>query len=132
MEISTVNYLGDLRTECIHYSGEKILTDAPKDNFGKGEAFSPTDLMATSLAACFITIMGIYCQQNGINMEHCTAKVEKIMSALPRKIAKINIRFNLSENHWDKATFDSVVSAGKKCPVGLTIEEVVAIDYIFE
>ena len=65
MEISTVNYLGHLRTECIHHSGEKILTDAPKDNFGKGEAFSPTDLMATSLAACFINLLCLVLRQRG-------------------------------------------------------------------
>ena len=65
---SKVVYLGDLRTECTHIqSGTKIITDAPLDNQGKGEAFSPTDLLATSLASCMMTIIGIYCKNHGIN-----------------------------------------------------------------
>ena len=131
MEISTVNYLGNLSTECTHKSGCKITTDAPIDNFGKGAAFSPTDLMATSLASCFITIVGIYCQQHSIPFEHCTAKVEKIMSSAPRKIQRINIRFDFSGNNWDEITLKKAIAAGKTCPVHLTLEGNVEIEYIF-
>ena len=77
---SKVVYLGDLRTECTHIqSGKKIITDAPTDNHGKGEAFSPTDLLATSLASCMMTIIGIYCKNHEINFHSCSADIEKIM-----------------------------------------------------
>jgi uncharacterized OsmC-like protein len=131
MEISTVNYLGNLSTECTHKSGSKIITDAPIDNFGKGAAFSPTDLMATSLASCFITIVGIYCQQHNLPFEHCSAKVEKIMSSAPRKIARINIKFDFLGNNWDDITLKKAIAAGKTCPVHLTLEDNVEIFYIF-
>ncbi len=131
MEISTVNYLGSLSTECIHHSGSKITTDAPVDNHGLGAAFSPTDLMATSLASCFITIVGIYCQQHDIPFTHCTAKVEKIMASNPRKIERINIHFNFSGNQWDDKTLKKAIAAGKTCPVHLTLDGNVEITYIF-
>ncbi|MDP7608726.1 MAG: OsmC family protein, partial [Candidatus Marinimicrobia bacterium] len=95
-DLSTVEYKGDLRTEAVHLdSGKQIHTDAPKDNEGKGEAFSPTDLVATSLASCMITVMGIKAKQLGINMVGTTADVVKEMAADPRRISaiRINIHF---------------------------------------
>ena len=88
--IATVVYKGDLRTEATHLqSGSTIITDAPADNGGKGEAFSPTDLVATALASCMITIMGIVARRDGIDIEGTTAEVEKVMPADPRRIGKI-------------------------------------------
>jgi uncharacterized OsmC-like protein len=89
---SKVTYLGNLRTSCIHLSsGNSIITDAPTDNFGKGEVFSPTDLVATSLASCMLTIIGIYCQNHGIEFNSGLVEVEKIMASGPRRIEKIRL-----------------------------------------
>ena len=81
-------YLGDLRTEATHLqSGTKIITDAPTDNQGKGEAFSPTDLLAESLASCMLTTMAILGGKQGINIDGTTCEVTKIMAANPRRVA---------------------------------------------
>ena len=83
-------YLGGLRTEAIHeQSGTKLITDAPLDNHGKGEAFSPTDLVATALGSCMLTIMGISAEAYGYKLEGTTLEIEKIMVANPRRIGEI-------------------------------------------
>jgi len=129
---SKVVYLGDLRTECTHIqSGTKIITDAPLDNQGKGEAFSPTDLLATSLASCMMTIMGIYCKNHGINFDSCTAEIEKIMGINPRKVEKIIVHMDFTGNNWDSSTLEKVIIAGKTCPVAKTIEDSVQIEFNF-
>lgn len=129
---SKVVYLGDLRTECTHIqSGTKIITDAPLDNQGKGEAFSPTDLLATSLASCMMTIIGIYCKNLGINFDFCTAEIEKIMSVNPRKVEKIIVHMDFTGNNWDSSTLEKVIIAGKTCPVAKTIEDSVQIEFNF-
>ena len=93
--ISKVVYKGDLRTEAIHLqSGNTIITDAPVDNEGKGKAFSPTDLVATALASCMLTIMGIIAKRDGIMIEGTTADVEKIMVSNPRRIGEIRLKIN--------------------------------------
>lgn len=130
--ISKVVYLGDLRTECTHIqSGTKIITDAPLDNQGKGEAFSPTDLLATSLASCMMTIIGIYCKNHGINFDSCTAEIEKIMGVNPRKVEKIVVHMDFTGNNWDSSTLEKVIIAGKTCPVAKTIEDSVQIQFNF-
>jgi len=129
---SKVVYLGDLRTECTHIqSGTKIITDAPLDNQGKGEAFSPTDLLATSLASCMMTIIGIYCKNHGINFDSCTAEIEKIMGVNPRKVEKIIVHMDFTGNNWDSSTLEKVIIAGKTCPVAKTIEDSVLIEFNF-
>jgi len=129
---SKVVYLGDLRTECTHIqSGTKIITDAPLDNQGKGEAFSPTDLLATSLASCMITIIGIYCKNHEINFDSCTAEIEKIMGVNPRKVEKIIVHMDFTGNNWDSSTLEKVIIAGKTCPVAKTIEDSVQIEFNF-
>lgn len=129
---STVNYLGDLRTECTHNaSGIKIITDAPIDNHGKGQAFSPTDLVATSLASCMLTIIGIYCQNHAIEFKYGHVEIEKIMGTNPRRIEKINLNIDLSKNLWDDATRLKVITAGKACPVAKTLEDNVIMDFNF-
>ena len=129
---SKVVYLGDLRTECTHIqSGTKIITDAPLDNQGKGESFSPTDLLATSLASCMITIIGIYCKNHEINFDSCTAEIEKIMGVNPRKVEKIIVHMDFTGNNWDSSTLEKVIIAGKTCPVAKTIENSVQIEFNF-
>jgi uncharacterized OsmC-like protein len=129
---SKVIYLGDLRTECTHIqSGTKIITDAPLDNQGKGEAFSPTDLLATSLASCMMTIIGIYCKNHEINFDSCTAEIEKIMGVNPRKVEKIIVHIDFTGNNWDSSTLEKVIIAGKTCPVAKTIEDSVQIEFNF-
>ena len=129
---SKVVYLGDLRTECTHIqSGTKIITDAPLDNQGKGEAFSPTDLLATSLASCMMTIIGIYCKNHGINFDSCTAEIEKIMGVNPRKVEKIIVHMDFTGNNWNSSTLEKVIIAGKTCPVAKTIEDSVQIEFNF-
>lgn len=133
MTTSVVNYLGNLRTSCTHIaSGNTIMTDAPIDNHGKGEVFSPTDLVATSLASCMLTIMGIYCQQHEISFEHAKARVTKIMGTNPRRIEKIIVLISLEGNKWDEKTKAKVIQAGKLCPVAKTLEGNVELEFIFE
>ncbi len=94
---SKVTYLGDLRTESVHIqSGSIILTDAPTDNNGKGEAFSPTDLLATSLGNCMMTIIAIKARDLNLDLKNSTVEVTKVMQAEPRKIAQINVVLNMS------------------------------------
>lgn len=93
---SKVTYLGHLRTSSIHLqSGSEIISDAPLDNNGKGEAFSPTDAVANSLASCAMTVMGIKANSMNINFTGSTAEVTKIMNAEPRRIGAIEIVFNM-------------------------------------
>jgi hypothetical protein len=130
MATARVSYLGNLRTSCEQLaSGTKILTDAPVDNQGKGEAFSPTDLVATSLASCMMTIMGIYCQTHNIAFDSCEATVEKHMGSGPRRIEKIVVNMDLNGNHWDEQTRKKVIMAGRTCPVAITLEGNVELEF---
>ena len=129
---SIITYLGNLRTSCIHVkSGNTIITDAPVDNFGKGEAFSPTDLVATSLASCMLTIIGIYCQNHEIEFRSGSVEVEKIMSSMPRKIETIRLNIDLTGNNWDEGTRKKVITAGKACPVAKTLDGNVEMEFNF-
>src|ERR1700759_4179321 len=104
MITSTVKYLGDLRTEAVHLqSGTKVVSDAPKDNHGKGEAFSPTDMVATSLATCILTTMGIVRLSREITpIVGATAEVTKIMNPDPRRIAEIHIKIIFPKNNYSE------------------------------
>lgn len=116
-------YLGQLRTESVHVkSGNTLITDAPVDNKGKGEAFSPTDLLATSLATCMFTIMGITANNNGWNIDGTTCDVTKIMSATPpRKVVEIVIEFNFVANNFDENQKQMLRDAAYSCPVALSL-----------
>jgi uncharacterized OsmC-like protein len=95
--ISKITYLGDLRTSSIHLqSGSEIISDAPIDNNGKGEAFSPTDTVANALGSCMFTVMGIKAQDLQIDLSNSTAEITKIMAADPRRISEIHVVFNFS------------------------------------
>lgn len=114
---SKVIYQGDLRTECEHLqSGNKILTDAPLDNKGKGEAFSPTDTVATALASCMLTIMGIKAEEMGIDIRGTYAEVTKSMAANPRRISKIEINFFFTSPYSEKERV-ILENAARTCPV---------------
>tara|TARA_Y100000817_G_scaffold246523_1_gene198575 strand:+ start:487 stop:894 length:408 start_codon:yes stop_codon:yes gene_type:complete len=115
-------YEGDLRTKATHLaSGSEILTDAPIDNQGKGEKFSPTDLVATAIGSCMLTIMGITSNVHNINIDGALVRVEKIMGKDPRKINQINLEiiFKSSVNSKDKIILER---AAKHCPVAKTLE----------
>ena len=118
---SKIIYLGDLRTESVHVqSGNKILSDAPIDNNGKGEAFSPTDLVANALGSCMMTIMGIKARDMNIAIEDSTASVTKIMQAEPRKISAIEIVFEMNYAPDDKTKI-ILERAAMTCPVFLSL-----------
>ena len=115
---SKVSYTGDLRTEAIHLkSGISIITDAPVDNNGKGAAFSPTDLMATSLASCMLTIMGIAARNHDINMDNTEAEVLKIMGENPRRIVGIHIKMTMPPQNYSEKEKKILVHAAHHCPV---------------
>lgn len=117
MPTSTVTYLGDLRTSSIHLqSGSQIITDAPTDNNGKGEAFSPTDTVANGLASCMFTVMGIKAQDLGVDFSGSTAQVTKIMAAEPRRISEIHVNFNMNLAS-DEKTKTILERTAMTCPV---------------
>lgn len=115
-------YLGELRTEATHLrSGNKIITDAPPDNNGKGEAFSPTDLTCASLNSCMMTLMGMLAQREQINITGMRSEIVKIMAANPRKIAEVQITFfheNLNATDVQK---EKLKRAALTCPVALSL-----------
>lgn len=114
---STVIYLGALRTEATHLvSSQKLTTDAPKDNQGKGEAFSPTDTVATALASCLLTIMGIKARDLNIDLQGTKAEVHKIMGTSPRRITEIKIDIHFSNSYDDKIK-TVLERAARTCPV---------------
>ncbi len=112
-------YLGKLRTEIEHtQSGNKIMTDAPLDNHGKGEYFSPTDLFASALGSCMLTIMGISAQSYGFSLDGTTIETEKVMAANPRRVAEIHIDIYFPKgNNYGEKEKRLIESAAKTCPV---------------
>ena len=115
-------YLGDLRTENEHLqSGTKILTDAPTDNQGKGEAFSPTDLLATALGNCIMTIMGIKARDNGIDIKGTEIEVTKIMASDPRRVAEVVVEFNFPKKNYSDEEKKLIESVAGISPVPLSL-----------
>jgi len=122
MSTSKVIYQGDLRTESTHLqSGTTILTDAPTDNHGKGEAFSPTDMVANSLATCMFSIMGIKARAMEIDIENSTAEVTKVMQADPRMISEIIVNFEMKTAEIDDKSKVILERAALTCPVFLSL-----------
>ena len=120
---SKVTYLGDLRTEATHLESKNtILTDAPKDNHGKGEAFSPTDLVATALASCLISIMGIVAKRDNMTpIEGTTAEVTKIMYAEPRRIGEIQVKVTFPKLAYTDKEKKIYENAALTCPVAKSL-----------
>ena len=128
---SKVIYKGYLRTEAIHIrSGNTIITDAPIDNKGKGETFSPTDLVATALASCMLTIMGIKADEMNINIEGASAEIEKIMGSGPRRIAQLIIVINIPIS-TDEKTKNILEKAAFTCPVDKSLSDSMIRDVRF-
>ena len=121
MATSKVTYLGDLRTSSIHLqSGSEIITDAPVDNHGKGEAFSPTDTVANGLATCMLTVMGIKARDLEVNFDGSTAEVTKIMGTEPRRITEIHVVFTMNLV-TDEKTKTILERTAMTCPVHFSL-----------
>jgi uncharacterized OsmC-like protein len=105
------------------------MTDAPTDNKGKGEFFSPTDLVATALGSCALTIIGIYCQEHAIRFDHAEIDVQKVMASEPRRIDKVELNFDFRGNDWDEKMMKKVMNAAKNCPVAKSLGENVKIEW---
>ena len=119
METVQTTYLGNLRTQAVHLqSGATIITDAPTDNHGKGEAFSPTDLLAAAYASCALTIIGIASQTYNFNIDGTIVKTTKIMGENPRRIVELKVDFTFPANNYSKKEQTIIKRSIKHCPVG--------------
>ncbi|MES2873896.1 MAG: OsmC family protein [Bacteroidota bacterium] len=115
-------YLGELRTEATHvYSGNKTITDAPLDNQGKAESFSPTDLLTASLGSCMITIMGIAAREHGINIEGTTCTLTKIMASDPRRVSEIQVVLNFPKGDYTDREKAILERSALTCPVAKSL-----------
>ena len=115
---SQIEYIGGLRTNARHtLSGNELITDAPPDNKGRGEAFSPTDLLATSLGACAVTIMGIAANEHGFNIDGTKIEVTKIMASNPRRVSEIVVVFNFPPNNYSEKERKIIQLSANTCPV---------------
>jgi len=121
-ETTQTIYLGELRTRAKHVrSGQEIITDAPPDNKGKGEAFSPTDLLATSLGSCMITIMGIAAREHGFDMDGTTARIWKIMESNPRRVGEVKIELTFPPKNYSEKEKKIIERSAFTCPVYLSL-----------
>ena len=119
---SKITYLGNLRTECTHLrSGQVIITDAPLDNNGKGEAFSPTDLTATSLGTCLLTIMGISARNHNVNIDGTEVEITKHMASDPRRISAIDVKIIMANQVYEKKIKKLLETAARTCPVAFSL-----------
>ena len=115
-------YVGELRTESTHLkSSNVIITDAPTDNNGKGNAFSPTDLVASALCSCMTTVMGICANKNQFDLPNSTAHITKVMSSHPRRISKIIIEINFDSNNLSEQNIEKLIAVAKGCPVAQSL-----------
>lgn len=123
MATSIVKYTGGLRTEAVHTaSNSRIITDAPVDNHGKGEAFSPTDLMATSLANCMLTVMGIKASTEGMtSIDGTLAEVTKVMIAEPRRVGEIHVKITFPKNDFTDKEKKIYENTAQTCPVAKSL-----------
>ncbi len=119
---ATVTYEGGLRTTATHVaSGQTIITDAPVDNHGKGEAFSPTDLAATSLAACILTTVAILLENREIDFAGARAEVIKVMGGPPRRITKVRTVIYAPDFDYSPAQRELIAKVAEACPVGRSL-----------
>jgi uncharacterized OsmC-like protein len=117
------SYLGNLRTESTHVqSGTNLLTDAPLDNNGRGESFSPTDLVSSALGSCMVTIMGIVADRDGVSLAGLSWEISKIMNLSPRKISEIIVDFKWEKSFDDPKMIQKLKNAAKNCPVALSLD----------
>ena len=119
--IETV-YEGNLRTRAKHLgSGSETITDAPIDNQGKGEAFSPTDLLSAALGSCMLTIMGIAANTHHIDMDQTRIRITKIMASNPRRVAEVQIEFDMPSKGYSEKEKAILEHAARTCPVALSV-----------
>jgi len=131
MPTSKVTYLGDLRTSSIHLqSGSEIISDAPLDNNGKGEAFSPTDTVSNGFASCMFTVMGIKAREMGVDLSRSTAEVTKIMAADPRRISEIHVIFEMNVDA-DEKTKTILERTALTCPVHFSLHPDIKREIVF-
>ena len=115
-------YISELRTEATHVqSGNKLITDTPLDNKGKGEAFSPTDLLATSLGSCMLTVMGIAAREHGFNIDGTRVKIWKIMESDPRRVGEIKIELTFPKKNYSEKEKKFIKKAAHTSPVNLSL-----------
>lgn len=119
---SKILYKGELRSEMTHLkSGEVVITDAPTDNHGKGEAFSPTDLVATALASCMLTTMGIKANQMGVDIDGADAQVLKVMAADPRRISEVQVQMTFPAKNYSDKDRTVLEQTALHCPVAKSL-----------
>ena len=122
MSTIETKYLGELRTEAKHVrSGNRLITDAPTDNQGKGEAFSPTDLLAASLGSCMMTIIGIAARTHGFNVDGTSIHITKIMAENPRKVGEVIVEFDFPVKNYSGKEKAIIENAAKTCPVAKSL-----------
>lgn len=122
MDTAHVTYLGELRTEAVHVrSGQTLVTDAPLDNQGRGEAFSPTDLLSTALASCMMTLMGITARDKGIPLKGLKARVVKHMTAAPRMVERVEVHVELEGDGLGDREKTILENAARTCPVARSL-----------
>ncbi len=122
MNTVTTKYLGELRTEATHVaSGNSIITDAPVDNRGRGEYFSPTDMVAAALASCMLTIMGISAREHDFSIEGVTCKIRKIMADKPRRIGEVIIELDFTMRDYSDKQKRLLEHISRTCPVALSL-----------
>ncbi len=115
-------YVGELRTQATHVrSGNQLITDAPLDNHGKGEAFSPTDLLATALGSCMLTVMGIAAEKYEADLIGTTCSITKIMAENPRRVAEVHITFNFPKRDFSDKVKTVLERAAHTCPVSKSL-----------
>ena len=132
MTTLTTHYEGSLRTKNIHTRSDSVvITDAPVDNQGKGEAFSPTDLVCTALSSCMLTTMGILAARENIDMTGMTTEVVKIMTSAPRKIAEIQVTLSHPSLNVTEEQKKKLRNAALTCPVALSLHESVKQTVVF-
>lgn len=124
METAKTKYIGDLRTEILHLrSGSVIVTDAPVDNKGRGEKFSPTDMVASALGSCIYTIMGIAAREHGFSIDGSTCTITKIMAENPRRIGEIKIEFDFTKFEFNDKQKKILEYCVRNCPVSRSLHE---------
>jgi uncharacterized OsmC-like protein len=122
MKIAEITYAGGLRTEAKHLrSGKIILTDAPPDNNGKGEAFSPTDLLSASLGSCMLTVMGIVAERHQLDITGTKAEISKIMDANPRRVVEIVVEMTFPKNGFSEKDKQLLENTALTCPVAKSL-----------
>ncbi len=132
MPTVTAEYLGNLRSTCTHVaSGATILTDAPVDNHGKGEAFSPTDLCATALGTCAMTVMAIYAEQNGLDITGMRLEITKIMGIGPRRITAVEVVCLMPQRPYSAEDKSALEKSMHACPMCYSLHPDIKVVFDF-